>query len=39
MRVLLTGGTGFIGDAVARALRGAGHDVTIVSLHPGHVPS
>jgi nucleoside-diphosphate-sugar epimerase len=29
MRVLLTGGTGFIGDPVARALRAAGHDVTI----------
>jgi hypothetical protein len=39
MRVLLTGGTGFIGDAVARALRGAGHDVTIVSRQPGFVPA
>jgi uncharacterized protein (TIGR01777 family) len=39
MRVLLTGGTGFIGDPVARALRAAGHDVTIVSRHPGHVPA
>jgi uncharacterized protein (TIGR01777 family) len=39
MRVLLTGGTGFIGDAVARGLRAAGHDVTIVSRHPGHVPA
>jgi uncharacterized protein (TIGR01777 family) len=37
MRVLLTGGTGFIGDPVARALRAAGHDVTIVSRHPGYV--
>ena len=39
MRVLLTGGTGFIGDPVARALRAAGHDVTIVSRHPGYVPA
>jgi uncharacterized protein (TIGR01777 family) len=39
MRVLLTGGTGFIGDPVARALRAAGYDVTIVSRHPGRVPA
>ena len=39
MRVLLSGGTGFIGGAVARALGKAGHDVTIVSRHPGHVPA
>jgi uncharacterized protein (TIGR01777 family) len=39
MRVLLTGGTGFIGGAVAHALRSAGHDVTIVSRHPGYVPA
>jgi uncharacterized protein (TIGR01777 family) len=38
MRVLLTGGTGFIGTPVARALRAAGHDVTIVSRRPGFVP-
>jgi uncharacterized protein (TIGR01777 family) len=38
MRVLLTGGTGFIGTPVAHALRAAGHDVTIVSRRPGFVP-
>jgi len=31
VRVLVTGGTGFIGRAVCHALRGAGHTVTIVS--------
>lgn len=30
MRILLTGGTGYIGSAVLRALAGAGHDVTAV---------
>jgi hypothetical protein len=39
MRVLLTGGTGFVGGPVAKALRAAGHDVTIVSRQPGFVPA
>jgi uncharacterized protein len=39
MRVLLTGGTGFIGTPTARALGKAGHDVTIVSRQPGFVPA
>jgi len=34
VRVLVTGGTGFIGRAVCHALRGAGHAVTIVSREP-----
>ena len=34
MRVLVTGGTGFVGQAVCHALRGAGHTVTIVSREP-----
>ena len=36
MRVLVTGGTGFIGTAVCRALRGAGHTVRVVSREPEH---
>ena len=38
MRVLVTGGTGFIGAAVCLALRGAGHAVTIVTRDPEHAP-
>ena len=36
MRVLVTGGTGFIGAPLCRALRGAGHSVTIVTRDPAH---
>src|SRR2546425_1272295 len=36
MRVLVTGGTGFIGAPLCRALRGAGHTVTVVSRDPEH---
>ncbi|WP_370092825.1 NAD-dependent epimerase/dehydratase family protein [Streptacidiphilus sp. MAP12-20] len=34
MQVLLTGGAGFIGTAVARALLAAGHDVRVLDLRP-----
>ena len=37
MRVLLTGGTGFVGGALVLALRSAGHTVTIVSRTPEDV--
>ncbi len=37
MRVMVTGGAGFIGSATAAALRDAGHDVTVVDdLSRGH---
>jgi dTDP-L-rhamnose 4-epimerase len=43
MRVLLTGGAGFIGSQVAAALVGAGHEVRVLDallpcVHPGGVP-
>jgi uncharacterized protein (TIGR01777 family) len=36
MRVLVTGGTGFLGVPLCRALGGAGHTVTVVSRDPEH---
>src|SRR5262249_12675372 len=37
MRILVTGGTGFVGAALCHALRGAGHEVTVVTRDPEHV--
>jgi len=37
MRVLVTGGTGFVGAPLCRALRGEGHTVTVVTRDPGGV--
>src|SRR5712692_6815874 len=34
MRVLVTGGTGFLGAPLCRALRGEGHTVTVVTRDP-----
>ena len=34
MKVLVSGGTGFLGTALVRALRQQGHDVTILSRRP-----
>jgi UDP-glucose 4-epimerase len=37
MKLLVTGGAGYIGSVVARQLVGAGHDVTVLdSLYRGH---
>jgi uncharacterized protein (TIGR01777 family) len=38
MRIVVTGGTGFIGRALCRALRGAGHAVTNVGRRAAYVP-
>jgi len=39
MRVLVTGGTGFLGRPMRRALEAGGHSVTVVSREPGRVPA
>jgi uncharacterized protein (TIGR01777 family) len=36
MRVIVAGGTGFVGEPLCRALRGAGHSVVLVSRDPAH---
>ena len=35
MKVLVVGGTGFIGTTLCRELKGRGHDVTALSRNPG----
>ena len=39
MRVLVAGGTGFIGRSLCRALAAEGHAVTVVSREPGRAAS
>jgi len=39
MKVFVTGGTGFIGHYVVKALLAAGHEVVIATRHPNKVPS
>jgi uncharacterized protein (TIGR01777 family) len=38
MRVVITGGTGLIGSAVARDLGGAGHEVVLLTRDPAKAP-
>ena len=35
MRILVTGGSGYLGSAAVAALRGRGHDVVTIGRHPG----
>jgi NADH dehydrogenase len=35
MRILVVGGTGFIGEALCRELHGRGHEVTALARNPG----
>ena len=37
MKILITGGTGFIGSALTRSLTEQGYDVTVLSRNPGSV--
>lgn len=39
MRVFITGGTGFIGHYVVKALLDKGHEVVVATRHPNKVPS
>jgi nucleoside-diphosphate-sugar epimerase len=36
MKIAITGGTGFVGRALARRLGAAGHDTIVVSRRTGH---
>ncbi len=39
MKIFLTGGTGFIGSYVAKALSDAGHEILILARNPNKVPA
>ena len=38
MKVVITGGTGFLGAALVKALRGDGHDVIVLTRRPARAP-
>lgn len=38
MRILITGGTGFVGQALCPSLQAAGHDVVVLSRRPNSRP-
>jgi len=39
MKILMTGGTGFIGSTLLPRLHAGGHEVTVLSRRPGNVPT
>lgn len=39
MKILITGGTGFIGQSLSPALLADGHSITVLSRYPNKVPS
>lgn len=38
MRILVTGGTGFIGQSLCQSLTGSGHEVVVLTRHPQRQP-
>ena len=37
MRIVVAGGSGFLGSALVRAWRGEGHEVKVLTRHPASV--
>jgi uncharacterized protein YbjT (DUF2867 family) len=37
MRIVVAGGSGFLGSALVRAWRGEGHEVKVLTRHPDSV--
>lgn len=38
MRIVVTGGTGYLGQGITRALVAAGHEVKVIARHRGPIP-